>query len=59
MPARSGSGHYYGAPFFFGGSNRTGVAAPGHPAGTGHPAGLTGGAAPRGGIGSSHTGGGG
>jgi hypothetical protein len=58
MPARSGGGHYYGVPFF-GGSTRTGVAAPGQPAGSSRPAGITGGSAPRGGIGSSHTGGGG
>lgn len=58
MPAAGGSryhggyyGGYYGLPHFGGGSTVQ--------RGPGHPAGITGGAAPRGGIGSSHFGGGG
>ncbi|MDR7866858.1 MAG: hypothetical protein RIN56_08550 [Sporomusaceae bacterium] len=58
MPARAGGGHFYGLPFFFGGT-RTGVATPGQTApSTGQGATITSGKA-RGGIGSSGIGGGG
>ncbi len=61
MPAGSsgyrGSG-YYGVPFF-GGATRYGAAPAGKPSGPGHAATISGGSAPRGGIGSAHSGGGG
>ena len=50
--------HYYGAPYY-GGTTQYGGASAGQPAGPGHAATISGGSAPRGGIGSTHTGGGG
>ncbi|MDT8902869.1 hypothetical protein [Anaeroselena agilis] len=56
MPARAGGGHFYGVPFFFGGT-RSGVAAPGQATpGSGRGATISSGKA-RGGIGGGFTGG--
>jgi hypothetical protein len=59
MPARAGGSHYYGAPFFFGGT-RTGVVAPGQAApGSSRSATISSGKAAHGGIGGVSAGGGG
>lgn len=64
MPAGSGNsggyygGHYYGTGGYYGGSTYSGAPSA-QPAGPGHAATISGGAAPRGGIGSAHSGGGG
>src|SRR5689334_6935511 len=59
MPAGGSGSRYYGGSGYYGLPHYGGGTVSSHPSGPSHPAGITGGTAPHGGIGSSHTGGGG